>query len=260
LHSLPRSGGWLNSVKVVMGFLEIAAAIKFLSNIDLVWGAAYAGSNGPFYGFAFTREMVLTVWVAIGVCIGLYILGTFKFRHDSPIKKLSPLRVIFAGAFFALCIYLTSGIFGRKLGELESFLPPKNAESRFNVLGNKEEESKWIVNNLDEALARATAENKNVFIDFTGYTCTNCRWMEANIFPLPEVKREMDKFILVRLYTDGEGEVYERQQLMEQESFGTVALPFYAIMNKDGKPIGTFPGLTRSSAEFIDFLGKAKQN
>jgi len=260
LHSLPRSGGWLNSVKVVMGFLEIAAAIKFLSNIDLVWGAAYAGSNGPFYGFAFTREMVLTVWVAIGICIGLYILGTFKFRHDSPIKKLSPLRVIFAGAFFALCIYLTSGIFGRKLGELESFLPPKNAESRFNVLGNKEEESKWIVNNLDEALARATAENKNVFIDFTGYTCTNCRWMEANIFPLPEVKREMDKFILVRLYTDGEGEVYERQQLMEQESFGTVALPFYAIMNKDGKPIGTFPGLTRSSAEFIDFLDKAKQN
>ena len=260
LHSLPRSGGWLNSVKVVMGFLEIAAAIKFLSNIDLVWGAAYAGSNGPFYGFAFTREMVLTVWVAIGICIGLYILGTFKFRHDSPIKKLSPLRVIFAGAFFALCIYLTSGIFGRKLGELESFLPPKNAESRFNVLGNKEEESKWIVNNLDEALARATAEHKNVFIDFTGYTCTNCRWMEANIFPLPEVKREMDKFILVRLYTDGEGEVYERQQLMEQESFGTVALPFYAIMNKDGKPIGTFPGLTRSSAEFIDFLGKAKQN
>jgi len=84
--------------------------------------------------------------------------------------------------------------------------------------------------------------------------------MEANIFPLPEVKREMDKFILVRLYTDGEGEVYERQQLMEQESFGTVALPFYAIMNKDGKPVGTFPGLTRSSAEFIDFLGKAKQN
>jgi len=168
--------------------------------------------------------------------------------------------VIFAGAFFALCVYLTSGIFGRKLGELESFLPPKNAESRFNVLGNKEEESKWIVNNLDEALARATAEHKNVFIDFTGYTCTNCRWMEANIFPLPEVKREMDKFILVRLYTDGEGEVYERQQLMEQESFGTVALPFYAIMNKDGKPIGTFPGLTRSSAEFIDFLGKAKQN
>jgi thiol:disulfide interchange protein DsbD len=256
---LPRSGGWLNSVKVVMGFLEIAAAVKFLSNIDLVWGARYAGSNGPFYGFAFTREMVLMVWVAIGICISLYILGVFKFRHDSPIKKLSPLRVIFAGAFVALCIYLTSGILGRKLGELESFLPPKNAESRFNVLGNKEEESKWIVNNFDEALVRAKTENKKILIDFTGYTCTNCRWMEANIFPLPDTKREMDKFVLVRLYTDGEGDVYERQQLMEQETFGTVALPFYAVMDVDGKPIATFPGLTRSSTEFVDFLSKSEK-
>ena len=260
LHTLPKSGGWLNSVKVVMGFLEIAAAVKFLSNIDLVWGAAYAGSNGPFYGFAFTREMVLIVWVAIGICISLYILGFFKFRHDSPIKKLSPLRVIFAGAFVALCIYLTSGILGRKLGELESFLPPKNAESRFNVLGNKEEESKWIVNNFDEALQRAKTENKKIFVDFTGYTCTNCRWMEANIFPLPEVKREMDQFVLVRLYTDGEGDVYERQQLMEQETFGTVALPFYAVMDVEGKPVGTFPGLTRSSTEFIDFLVKTRKD
>jgi len=260
LHTLPRSGGWLNSVKVVMGFLEIAAAVKFLSNIDLVWGAAYAGSNGPFYGFAFTREIVLAVWVVIGICIGLYILGLFKFRHDSTIKKLSPLRVIFAGAFFALCIYLTSGILGRKLGELESFLPPKNAESRFNVLGNKAEESKWIVNNFDEAVRQAKAENKHIFVDFTGYTCTNCRWMEANIFPLPEVKREMDQFVLVRLYTDGEGDVYERQQAMEQDTFGTVALPFYAVMDTDGKPTATYPGLTRSSSEFIDFLNNAKQN
>jgi thiol:disulfide interchange protein DsbD len=84
--------------------------------------------------------------------------------------------------------------------------------------------------------------------------------MEANIFPLPEVKREMDEFILVRLYTDGEGDVYERQQLMEQETFGTVALPFYAVLDAGGKPVATFPGLSRSPAEFIDFLQKAKQN
>jgi thiol:disulfide interchange protein DsbD len=260
LHTLPRSGGWLNSVKVVMGFLEIAAAVKFLSNIDLVWGAAYAGSSGPFYGFAFTREMVLLVWIAIGIGISLYILGVFKFKHDSPVKELTPLRIIFAGAFIALCIYLTTGILGRKLGELESFLPPKNAESRFNILGNKEEESTWIVNDIEEARRRAKAENKQIFIDFTGYTCTNCRWMEANIFPLPDVKREMDQFVLVRLYTDGEGEIYERQQLMEQEMFGTVALPFYAVMDPDGKALATFPGLSRSSAEFVDFLRKAKQN
>jgi thiol:disulfide interchange protein len=260
LHSLPRSGGWLNSVKVVMGFLEIAAAIKFLSNIDLVWGASYAGSNGPFYGFAFTREMVLIVWVLIGICISLYIVGVFRFRHDSPVKSLTPLRVIFAGAFIALCIYLTSGMLGRKLGELESFLPPKNAESRFNILGNKDEDSKWIVNNFDQARQRAKTENKKVFVDFTGYTCTNCRWMEANIFPVADVRTVMDKFILVRLYTDGEGDIYERQQAMEQDTFGTVALPFYAVLDTDGKPIAAYPGLTRSSAEFIDFLEKANQN
>jgi len=260
LHTLPKSGGWLNSVKVVMGFLEVAAAIKFLSNVDLVWGAAFAGASGAFYGWAFTRELVLLVWVVIGVCISLYILGLFKFRHDSPVRKLSPLRVIFAGAFFALSIYLISGILGRKLGELESFLPPKNAESRFNVFGNREEELQWITNDLAAALKRAKAENKNVFIDFTGYTCTNCRWMEANIFPISEVRREMDQFILARLYTDGEGEIYERQQQMEQDNFGTVALPFYAVMDKDGKPVATFPGLTRDKVQFIDFLVKAKQN
>src|SRR5262249_23856104 len=136
LQSLPRSGGWLNSVKVVMGFLEIAAAVKFISNVDLVWGAAFAGSNGPFYGWAFTRELVLSVWVVIGVAICLYILGLFRFRHDSPVKKLTPVRVVLAGAFLAISVYLTLGILGKKLGELESFLPPKNASSAFNILGN----------------------------------------------------------------------------------------------------------------------------
>jgi len=260
LQSLPRSGGWLNSVKVVMGFLELAAAIKFISNVDLVWGAAFAGSNGPFYGWAFTRELVLIVWVAIGLAICLYILGLFRFRHDSPVKKLTPFRVVIAGAFLALSVYLMLGILGRKLGELESFLPPKNASSKFNVLGNKDEDLAWITNDFDEAKRRAKAENKKIFIDFTGYTCTNCRWMEANIFPLPEVRNEMNQFVLVRLYTDGDGEVYERQQQMEQELFGTVALPFYAVTDSDGKPVATYPGLTRSTAEFVDFLGKSRKN
>jgi thiol:disulfide interchange protein DsbD len=260
LHSLPRSGGWLNSVKVVMGFLEVAAAVKFLSNVDLVWGAAYAGSNGAFYGWAFTRELVLVIWIVIGLAICAYILGLFKLKHDSPVKKLSTLRLIFAGLFLAICVYLTFGLLGKKLGEMESFLPPKNAESRLNVLGNKEEESKWITNDFDEALRQARLQNKKIIIDFTGYTCTNCRWMEANIFPLPDVRAALDQYMLVRLYTDGDGEVYERQQQMEQDLFGTVALPFYAIMDSNGKLVATFPGLTRNKTEFIDFLNKGKQN
>jgi len=260
LHSLPRSGGWLNSVKVVMGFLEIAAAMKFLSNVDLVWGAGLNESGVLNYGKIFTRELVLIIWVVIGIGIVTYILGFFKFRHDSPVKKITPLRILFAALFLGLCVYLTTGVLGRKLGELESFLPPKNSKSAFNVLGNPHEELAWMTNDFDGAVKRAKAENKHVFVDFTGYTCTNCRWMEANMFVLPEVRAEMDKFVLVSLYTDGEGEVYERQQEFQQETFQTVALPFYAIFDKDGKPVATFPGLTRKPEEFIDFLKKAQEN
>ncbi|MFN0279402.1 MAG: protein-disulfide reductase DsbD family protein [Pyrinomonadaceae bacterium] len=260
LHSLPRSGGWLNSVKVVMGFLEVAAAMKFLSNVDLVWGAGFNDSGVLNYGKIFTRELVLIIWVIIGLGICAYILGFFKFKHDSPIKKLALLRIVFAALFFGVCIYLTTGVLGRKLGELESFLPPKNKESVFNILGNRHEELQWITNNYEAALQQARIEKKRVFLDFTGYTCTNCRWMEANMFTQPEVKAEMEKFVLVSLYTDGEGEIYERQQQLEQEMFGTVALPYYAVVDADGKIINSFPGLTRNAEEFIDFLKKSQEN
>ena len=260
LHSLPRSGGWLNSVKVVMGFLEIAAAMKFLSNVDLVWGAGFNETGVLNYGKIFTRELVLIIWVIIGLAIVTYILGFFRFKHDSPVKKITPLRIIFAGLFLGLCFYLTTGVLGKKLGELESFLPPKNSKSIFNVLGNPHEELTWVTNDFQAGLARAKAENKKVFVDFTGYTCTNCRWMEANMFVLPEVRTEMEKYVLVSLYTDGEGEVYERQQQFQEETFQTVALPFYAVFNSDGKPESTFPGLTRDPKEFIDFLKKSNED
>lgn len=254
LHSMPKSGGWLNSVKVVMGFLEIAAAMKFLSNVDLVWGANFTENGLLNYGKIFTRELVLMIWIIIGIGIIAYILGYFKFKYDSPVKKLSPLRIFFAALFFGLGIYLTTGILGKKLGELESFLPPKNAHSVFNILGNKNEELKWITNDFTAALKQAKAENKRVFVDFTGYTCTNCRWMEANMFPLPNVKNEMDKFVLVSLYTDGDGEIYEKQQQFQEKTFQTVALPFYAIFDADGNPLAAFPGLTRNQEEFVRFL------
>lgn len=260
LSSMPRSGGWLNSVKVVMGFLEVAAAMKFLSNVDLVWGAGLNASGVLNYGKVFTREVVLIIWTILGIGICAYILGFFKFRYDSPVKRIGPLRIFFTAIFLGISVYLTTGILGRKLGELESFLPPKNRESVFNVLGNRHEELQWMTNDYAGALKRAKAENKLVFIDFTGYTCTNCRWMEANMFTVPEVRAEMEKFVLVSLYTDGEGEIYEQQQELEQKLFGTVALPLYGIVDGDGKIISTFPGLTRNSAEFVDFLRKAYQN
>jgi thiol:disulfide interchange protein len=246
---LPRAGGWMNSIKVAMGFLEVAAAMKFISNVDLVWK----------WG-VFTRDVVLAVWIAIGVVLSVYLLGKFQLSHDSKPERLGAFRMFSAVVSLAVSFYLLTGLFGAKLGELESFLPPDLSKSSARFLGKGEEELSWLKDDYPGALAKAKAENKRVFIDFTGYTCTNCRWMEANVFTKKEVEDELKKFVLVQLYTDGEGEVYERQQKMEQDMFGTVALPFYAVLDGEGKTISSFPGLTRNVAEFVDFLKKSQKN
>jgi thiol:disulfide interchange protein DsbD len=247
VSQLPRAGGWMNSVKVAMGFLEVAAAMKFLSNVDLIWR----------WGI-FTRGAVLAIWIAIGIILAFYLLGKFQLFHDTKPERIGVFRLVSAIVSLAISFYLLTGLFGAKLGSLESFLPPQTAAERSFFGGGSKDEPHWIENDYAGALQKAKAENKQVFIDFTGYTCTNCRWMEANIFIKPEVEAEFKKFVLVRLYTDGEGEVYEKQQAMEQEMFGTVALPYYAIMNADGKALATFPGLTRDSNEFVRFLQKTQ--
>ncbi len=249
IAQLPRAGGWMNSIKVSMGFLEIAAAMKFLSNVDLVWN----------WGI-FTRTVVLSVWIAIGLILTIYLLGKFQLFHDSKPERIGAVRLTSAIVSLAISFYLLTGLFGAKLGELESFLPPETPGSSSGFLGRGSAEPVWILNDYPAALAQARAENKRVFIDFTGYTCTNCRWMEANIFILPAVEKELSKFVRVKLYTDREGEPYEGHQRMEQEMFGTVALPFYAVVDADGKIFASFPGLTRNSAEFIDFLQKSQEN
>ncbi|MCI0488429.1 MAG: thioredoxin family protein [Blastocatellia bacterium] len=242
LSQMPRSGGWLNSVKVVMGLLEVAAAMKFISNVDLVW----------HWGI-FTREVVVASWVAVAGLITFYLLGKFRLSEDAPVERIGAVRLMMAIAFLALSLYLLTGLFGRRLGEVESFLPPA-AEGTFMAGGGEGGELPWIVNDYEGALSRARQEKKLVLIDFTGYTCTNCRWMEANMFPKAEVRREMEKYIRVRLYTDGEGEIYGKHQRLEQEKFGTVALPYYALVDSEGNPMASFAGLTRNPSEFIAFL------
>jgi thiol:disulfide interchange protein len=249
VSQLPKSGGWLNSVKVVMGLLEVAAAMKFLSNVDLVWR----------WGI-FTREVVLASWVAIALLITLYLLGKFQLSHDSPVRNIGALRLMTALASLALSFYLLTGLFGRRLGELESFLPPA-LDDQSSVLTTNNAgvlasngELTWITNDYEGALKQARTERKPVFIDFTGYTCTNCRWMEANMFTKASVKEELARYVRVRLYTDGEGQPYEGFQQMQQEKFGTVALPLYAVVNDDGHALTTFPGLTRDQSEFVSFL------
>jgi thiol:disulfide interchange protein DsbD len=251
VSQLPKSGGWLNSVKVVMGLLEIAAAMKFLSNADLVW-----------HWSIFTREVVLASWVAVAVLITLYLLGKFQLSHDSPTLHIGAARLMVAMVSLAFGFYLLTGLFGRRLGELESFLPPATENSSGPVLasGNNSAalttngELTWITNDYEGALNQAKAERKAVFVDFTGYTCTNCRWMEVNMFTKALVRQELTKYVRVRLYTDGEGQVFEKQQQMQQDKFGTVALPLYAVVNGDGNALTTFPGLTRDETEFVSFL------
>ncbi len=247
VSSMPRAGGWMNSVKVAMAFLEVAAAMKFLSNADLVWN----------WGI-FTRPVVLAVWIAVGVLLSLYLIGKYQLFHDTKTERIGAVRLSAAILSLTMSFYLLTGLFGARLGEFESFLPPETGSvATFNGNNSKSEELKWLTNDFEGALKQAKAENKQIFVDFTGYTCTNCRWMEANVFPEKEVEAELAKFVRVKLYTDGEGEIYERQQQMEQQLFGTVALPFYAIFDANGKPVASFPGLTRNSNEFVDFLSSS---
>ena len=247
LAKMPKSGSWLNSVKVVMGFLELAAAFKFISNTDLVWG----------WGF-FSHNTVLAVWAVLMLLTGIYLLGKIQLPHDSPLASISVPRLMLSTAFLTFGLYLTSGLFGQKIhGLIYSYLPPivegESGAVRTNG-ASMAAEFNWY-RNLDEGLAEARATGKSVFIDFTGYTCTNCRWMEANTFTKTEVKHRFGEMILVQLYTDG-GPNHRENQQYEIDRFGTAALPFYVILSPDDEVITTFPGMTRSLDDFLDFLDK----
>ena len=245
LAKMPKSGGWLNAVKVVMGFLELAAAFKFLSNTDLVWG----------WGF-FSHNAVLAVWAVLMLLAGFYLLGKIQLPHDSPLASVSVPRLMLSAAFLTFGLYLTSGLFGQRIhGIIYAYLPPvvESDTGAVSTNGNSmAEEFKWY-RDLDKGLTEAKATGKPVFIDFTGYTCTNCRWMEANIFTKREVKDRFDEMILVQLYTDG-GPNHRENQEYEIDRFGTAALPFYVIISPYDEIITTFPGMTRDLDNFLDFL------
>jgi thiol:disulfide interchange protein len=230
MQSLPKSGGWLNSVKVVMGFLELGAAFKFLSNVDLVWGWETV-----------SRNLVLAGWIAIAIVTSVYLLGKFQLPHDTPVQKIGVMRMLTATSFLGLAFYFLTGLFGGNLGEWEAMLPPPQANAA------------WLAS-YDEALQKARLENKPVFLNFTGVTCTNCRWMESNMFTEPEVKRELGRFVLAELYTDRETAEDERNGQLQADKFKTVALPLYAIIDPNGNTLAKFPGLTRDKREFIGFL------
>jgi thiol:disulfide interchange protein len=240
---LPRSGQWIRSLRVLIGILEIGAAIKFVSNADLVLG----------WGI-FTRSVVLFVWMALAIVGAAYLGRGLKSKFAR--RELRPAALIPLIAALVLAGWLGSGLTGRPLQQIEAFLPP-SVPMASSAVGRGTVPT-WMLNDYDGALKSARTSGKLVFVDFTGYTCTNCRWMEANIFSRPDVGAELGQFVLARLYTDGEGETYERQQAFQEQKFGTVALPLYAVVDSEGKVRATFTGLTRDPAEFIAFLHRGR--
>ncbi|MCI0741642.1 MAG: hypothetical protein L0Y72_21620 [Gemmataceae bacterium] len=203
LKKLPKSGGWLNSIKVTMGFLELGAALKFLANTDYAW---FPGNPRLF-----TFDTVLCAWIALSFACGLYLLGVFRLPHDDPPEHIGVVRMMFATIFFGMTIYMVPALFGGRLqgivGEgVMAFLPPKLSSGPGGVaLGGAgpahAEKLAWHLH-YEDAWKEAVKEKKLILIDFTGVFCTNCRDNEENVFPLPEVVAEMKKYVRVQLYTD----------------------------------------------------------
>jgi len=254
MESLPKSGSWMNIVKVLLGFIELAAAFKFLSNADLVWE----------WGLI-SRTFTIAAWIVFSMLAGLYLLGVFAMQHETKPKTIGTGRLMLSIPFLLLGFYLIPGLLGASLGIWDSWLPPKQATDVSVVYSisqrgggeasaNSTEFENWS-DDYQMSVERAAKKNKPVFIDFTGYTCTNCRAMETNVFPLAPVQNKFEQMELVRLYTD-DGTDGPANQKFQYQLTGTVALPTYAIVNPfSGKIIAQLVGYSQKE-DFNNFLDK----
>jgi thiol:disulfide interchange protein DsbD len=245
LKRLPRSGGWMARVKVVMGFVILAASLKYLASLDQVlqWGFL-------------TRERFLAAWMVLFAMAGLYLLGFLRLEGIKPDEKTGLWRLLIGMAFLMFAISLAPGMFGGKLGDLDAYVPPAAADATLAGGGGSQTTLPWMTDDYRGALERARREGKLLFVDFTGVTCTNCHWMRANMFTRPEIVAALGNFVLVELYTDRPDAVSEANQQLQLAKFNTVAEPFYAILSPDEKAIATFDHLTRDPQEFLAFLQK----
>ncbi|MEJ8818405.1 protein-disulfide reductase DsbD family protein [Lacibacter sp. H407] len=262
LQSLPKSGGWLNTVKVVLGFLELAMAVKFLSNADLVkqW-------------HLLPREVFLGIWLVIAILLVLYLLGLIRFPHDDKKVKIGGIRWTFIVLFAAAAIYIAPGVTNTKWANLKliSGFPPPLCYSMYEHPVNCET-SLEPLRDYEEALELAKQQNKPLLIDFTGWACVNCRRMEENVWTNPEVLDLMkNKFVVVSLYVDERKVLPSAQQqtvatktgamkeivtvgdkwaTFQSENFDAVAQPQYAILGLDEAALTKTKGYTASPAEF----------
>ena len=246
LTALPRSGVWMTAVKVTLGFVEIAAALKFLSNADLVWG---------FNLLSRPLAIALTVLILAGAA--LYLIGKLRVPAEPRRVAAGLGRIVFGIAFFALAAYLLPGALGAQRTAFDPYFPPRRAGDIAILApekGGGDADEGWIVDDIDQALATGAAANKPVFVDFTGYSCTNCRQMESAVFPQPAVASLLEReFVRLKLYTDGQelGPDFQKYQLTLT---GTVALPTYAVVSPNSeKLLGRVSG-TLSVSEMESFL------
>jgi thiol:disulfide interchange protein DsbD len=266
LQSLPKSGGWLNTVKVVLGFLELALAIKFLSNADLVkqWGLL-------------KREIFIALWVVIGICIVLYLSGVLRFPHDGPKTSLSSGRKIFLALFIAFTLYIAPGVTNTPYARLAliSGFPPPLCYSMYKDPVNCKHDVEPL-RDYEAALMLARKEKKPLLIDFTGWACVNCRRMEEQVWTDPDVRRIMlEEFVVVSLYVDdrqslpaaaqqtymtrgGKAKniitVGDQWSTFQSENFQAVAQPQYAILNHEEKLMSRTRTYTPDPLEFKEWL------
>ena len=280
LKGLPKSGGWLNSVKVVLGFVEIALGLKFLSTADQTyhWGLL-------------DREVYLAIWIVVFTLLGFYLLGKLRFKHDSPVEHISVLRLTLAIAVFTFVVYMVPGMWGAPLKAISGYLPP--IETQDFVLGSYTAPAAQAeapaaggptltiahglkaYDNIDDALAASKETGKPVFVDITGLGCVNCREMEARVWSDPKVLSLLrDRFIIVALYNDDKAKLPESKWVttssgkvlkgvgrvnayIAQERFGVSSQPNYALLGSDGELLAPVRGYNLSIDGFVDFLNQA---
>ncbi len=283
LDKLPQSGGWLNSVKVVLGFIEVALGFKFLSTADQVyhWGLL-------------NREVYLAIWIVCFTLLGFYLLGKLRFRHDSPVEYISVRRLFLAIADFAFVVYLIPGMWGAPLSAISGYLPP--LESQEFVLGQNAPVSSssapsvqadsdmvplphglWAYDNIDRGLQAAREQGKPVFVDISGHGCVNCREMEARVWSDQRVQKILrEDYVLVVLYVDDKtqlpeskwvttssGKVFKQMgranSYIVKERFGVNAQPNYALLSSDGELLAPVRGYNLDVDGYIEFLQSGKK-
>ena len=265
LKSMPKSGGWMNVIKVVLGFLELAFALKFLSVADMAYGWRLLD-----------RETFLALWIAIFGLLGIYLLGGIKFPHDDDERKVSVPRFFLGLISLAFTIYMVPGLFGAPLKAISAFAPPSSTQD-FNLYKEDEVHAKFT--DYDEGMAYAKQVGKPVMVDFTGWGCVNCREMESKVWIDPKVRELLtEDYVLISLYVDEKEKLPERITVeengqtrilrtvgdkwsyLQRVKFGANAQPFYVLLDNEGKPLNGSYSHDEDVDKYVKFLQTGLEN